>query len=138
MGLGVTSAAFVDLRNLGVEEAVELAADGVDVAPRMLDDPRAVGVEKEREKQVLDAHELVPTALCLAGGQAERDLDFGADSHRDLLRLGRHFERHLVFLRVLANLQGFGFGDVPAEHPCDPCPLWCTLSMTCVASVTES
>ena len=71
----------VDLRDLGVEEAVEAATDGVDVAPRMLDDPRAVGVEKQGEKQVFYAHELVPTALCLARGQPERDLDFGANSH---------------------------------------------------------
>ena len=49
--------------------------------PELLDDPGAVGVEEQREEQVLDGHELVPPPLCLAGSQPERDLHFGADSH---------------------------------------------------------
>jgi hypothetical protein len=68
---------------------VELSADGVDVSARMPNHAGAVVVEEQREQQVLDAHELVTPSLCFAGGKPERNLDFGADSHRHALTPAR-------------------------------------------------
>ncbi len=82
-----------DLGNFGIEESIELSADRIDVAAGVLDDPGAIGVEKQGEQQVLDAHELVPPSFCLARGQTERDLHLGTHSHGH----EHPFERKTIF-----------------------------------------
>jgi hypothetical protein len=77
------------VRDLVIEEMVEFSPDGVDIPARMSNDAGAVVIEKQREEQVLDAHELVTSSLRLAGGEPERNLDFGADSHRHALTPAR-------------------------------------------------